>query len=381
MASVALPQNGGSLQLGPKGVWAHDMAPCRTRTVFAAAHVAARRPPTGHERSTAIDWEATLEIRHRLWRLGFGVADAMDTAQRGAGLSWPATQELIRRSSAEARMVGGRIACGAGTDHADGAVDLDDVVHAYEEQLAVVEAAGAQVVMMASRELARIARHPDDYLYVYDAVLQQTARPVIVHWLGEMFDPMLAGYWGFSELDGATNAVIDLLALHQNRVDGIKLSLLDAEREVAFRRRLPPGMKLYTGDDFNYVQLIRGDDAGHSDALLGILDGIAPVAARALQLLDAGDVAGYEATLRPTVPLARHVFAAPTRHYKTGLVFLAWLNGRQAEFAMLAGREIDRSTAHLLTLLQLADAAGLLEDPDLAAARMTLLLRARGESN
>lgn len=364
--------------------------PPTTRVAFAAAHVVA--DPLGDNAPgapAALDWDATLSFRHRLWSLGLGVADAMDTAQRGMGLDWASTRELIIRSGAEARTVGGRLACGVGTDQLTapaaslpaeraGRAQLADITAAYEEQLAVVEAAGAQPVLMASRALAARARGGEDYLSVYGTLLAQSSQPVILHWLGAMFDPALAGYWGSEDLDEATATVLALIKEHPGRVDGIKVSLLDAPREIALRRELPEGVRLYTGDDFHYPSLIRGDELGYSDALLGVFDPIAGPAAAALHALDAGDIGRYEALLAPTVPLARHLFAAPTFHYKTGVVFLAWLSGHQDHFSMVGGAQSGRSLPHLIELFQLADAAGVLPDPERAADRMRRLLAVAG---
>ncbi|WP_254898197.1 dihydrodipicolinate synthase family protein [Kitasatospora sp. NA04385] len=351
-----------------------------SRTVFAAAHVVA--DPLGGNAPgapAAVDWEATLAFRHHLWSLGLGVADAMDTAQRGMGLDWAATAELIRRSGAEARAVGGRLACGAGTDQLPaGPASSDDVAAAYEEQLAVVEEAGAQPILMASRALAASARGPEDYLRVYGRLVGQARQPVVLHWLGEMFDPALSDYWGSNDLDAAAKTVLELIRDNPGRIDGIKVSLLDAGREVALRRALPAGVKLYTGDDFHYPELIRGDELGYSHALLGVFDPIAPIAAAALRALDAGDLARYDALLAPTVPLARHLFAAPTFHYKTGVVFLAWLAGHQEHFTMVAGAQSGRSVSHLVELFRLADAAGVWGDPERAAARMREFLAVAG---
>ena len=287
------------------------------------------------------------------------VAEAMDTAQRGMGLDWSATSELIRRSVAEARAVGGEIACGAGTDNlpVDREPTLDDVRRAYAEQVGLIEGEGAQVILMASRALAAAARSADDYRRVVGEVLSGLSRPAILHWLGEAFDPALAGYWGSRDVDEASAVLLSIVADHRDRVDGIKISLLDAEREIALRRRLPEGVRMYTGDDFNYAELIRGDDRSHSDALLGIFDAVAPAAATALQALDAGDLERYDALLAPTIPLSRHIFRAPTFYYKTGIVFLAWLNGHQDHFRMVGGLESARSIVHLSELLRLADAA------------------------
>jgi hypothetical protein len=286
----------------------------------------------------------------------------MDTAQRGMGLDWPDARELIRRTAAE---VGGRLAAGAATDHAQPAT-LDEVRAAYEHQCELVETEGVQVIVMASRALASIATSPDDYREVYGAVLRQLDRPAILHWLGDMFDPALAGYWGSHDLDEAADVVLSIIDAHADKVDGIKVSLLDAQREVDLRRRLPEGVRLYTGDDFNYPELI----ATGSDALLGVFDAIAPAAAAALHALDAGDRAEYDRILEPTVPLARRLFEPPTFNYKTGIVFLALLNGHQEHFRLLGGLETARSIEHLADVFMLADRAGLLRDPELAAARM-----------
>jgi hypothetical protein len=345
-----------------------------SRTVFAAAHVVADPDADNAPGAPAVvDWDATLAFRHRLWSLGLGVADAMDTAQRGMGLDWAATKELIQRSGAEARSVGGAICCGVGTDQLPGAPDgsysLAEIGDAYEGQLEVVEQAGAQPVVMCSRVLAATARGAQDYAEVYERILGQAERPVILHWLGDMFDPALRGYWGSLDLDAATDSVLSIINEHAAKIDGIKVSLLDADREVALRRRLPAGVRLYTGDDFNFPELIAGDDQGFSHALLGIFDPLATQAASALELLDAGDVAGFRGVLDPLVPLARHIFAAPTQFYKTGVVFLAYLSGYQEHFRMVGGMENGRDRAHLAKLYEMAVEVGIFPDADLAAAR------------
>ena len=382
MAEILLPGPGGPRphRLRTPAVLDLPGTPSTSRVAFAAAHVVAD-PLGGNSPGApaAVDWEATLAFRRRLWSLGLGVADAMDTAQRGMGLDWAATRELIARSGAEARATGGLLACGAGTDQLTASAPaLGEITAAYEEQLAVVEAAGARVILMASRALAARARGPEDYHRVYGRLLAQTRQPVVLHWLGEMFDPALAGYWGSADLDLATESVLSLIKEHADRIDGIKVSLLDADREVALRRVLPAGVRLYTGDDFHYPELVRGDPLGHSDALLGVFDPIAAPAAAALHALDAGDPERYDRILAPTVPLARHLFAAPTQHYKTGIVFLAWLAGHQQHFTMVAGAQSGRSLPHLVELFRLADAAGLLPDPDLAVDRMRRLLAVAG---
>ena len=346
-------------------------SPLRSRKVFAAAHVAAVAAAGG---GAVIDWESTLRFREHLWAHGFGVAEAMDTAQRGMGLSWPQARELIARTAARAAETGriGALACGAGTDQlADGAEHpLRAIIDAYAEQMAFVQSTGAQVIVMASRALAASARGPRDYLEVYGELLKQAERPVILHWLGEAFDPALRGYWGGGGFDAAAATVLELIDRAGGRVDGVKLSVLDEGREVALRRRLPAGVRLYTGDDFNYAALIRGDaDGSHSDALLGAFAAITAPAAAALAALDRGDLAGYDAAMEPTVPLSRLIFEPPTYHYKAGVAFLAWLNGLQPQFTMLGGLERARPAGHLIRLFELAAAAGALTQPELAAER------------
>jgi hypothetical protein len=380
-AAVRLP-DGEVYRLRGGAGFVRPAGPPRERVAYAAAHVVADPAAENVAGAPAVlDWERTLAFRHHLWSYGLGVAEAMDTAQRGMGLDYPATRELIRRSATEARAVGGRIVAGVGTDQlAAGPVSLDGVARAYAEQLAEVLDAGARPVLMCSRHLAAAATGPDDYLRVYGDLLAASDRPVVLHWLGPVFDPALAGYWGSTDLDAAAETVLALVKAHQSTVDGIKVSLLDAGREVALRRRLPAGVRLYTGDDFNYPELIRGDRAGHSDALLGIFAAIAPAAATALAALDAGDLDGYERAFAPTVPLSRHIFAPPTYYYKTGIVFLAWLAGHQDHFTMVGGLQSGRSAAHLAALLRLADAAGLLPDADLAAARARAFFTVAGVS-
>lgn len=360
---------------------APDGRPPSTRACFAAAHVVADPLAAGDPvAEPAMDWEATMAFRRHLWSYGLGVADAMDTAQRGGALGWPLARELIVRSAAESRSSGGRLACGAATDQLDpvAAVSLDRIADAYIEQCELIEAEGATVVLMASRQLAAAASGPADYRAVYDAVLERTERPVILHWLGAVFDPALAGYWGARDPAGALEPVAALIADHAERIEGIKVSLLDAGLEVALRERLPAGVRVYTGDDFNFPELIRGDARGSSDALLGVFDPIAPVAAAALRALDDGDLDRYDELLAPTVPLAREMFAAPTSHYKVGVVLLAYLNGHQDHFRMLGGLESARSVVHLAEVFRLADAAGVLADPERAAHRFRPLLELAG---
>lgn len=358
------------------------------RIAYSAAHVVAdARAGVDPWLQAAVDWDATMTYRRHLWSLGLGVAEAMDTAQRGMGLDWPTSLELIRRTLDAAQdLPGALVASGCGTDHlaAGAAHSVDDVIRAYEEQMAAIEALGGRLVVMASRALVRVARGPDDYLRVYERILTQSREPVILHWLGDMFDPALAGYWGVADLDRAMDTALAAIATHPEKVDGIKISLLDKNREIEMRRRLPPGVRMYTGDDFNYAELIAGDGVGklpthqHSDALLGIFDAIAPAASSALAALAAGDTDRFHAILAPTVPLSRHIFRAPTRFYKTGVVFMAWLNGLQSHFAMVGGQQSARSLPHLCELFRLADSANVLLQPELAAHRMRLLMALNG---
>jgi len=382
MTVLHLPSTSGTVEpyeLGGPRTWQAPSGAPLCRTAYAAAHVVA--DPLADNtpgRPAALDWDATLAFRRHLWAQGLGVADAMDTAQRGMGLTWDTTAELIRRSGAEASAVGGTLACGVGTDHAPEVTDLDGVVAAYLEQLAVVQEAGATPILMASRELARVAGSGEDYLKVYGRVLQHSGKPVILHWLGPMFDPALTGYWGSDDVGTAMKLVLELIHHHEARVDGIKLSLLEQQHELDLRAALPDSVTMYTGDDFNYPDLIAGDERHHSHALLGIFDPIAPAASAALDALGRGDLTGYHEIFAPTLPLARHLFAAPTYYYKTGIVFLAWVNGHQDGFRMVGGLESARSVLHLVEAFRLADRAGLLRDPELAAARMTKLLTVAG---
>lgn len=386
MTTIRLPRADGTLHpytLRPPRTWPRP-APSVTldRVAFAAAHVVADPlADVDPWLQPAIDWDATLAFRAHLWSLGLGVAEAMDTAQRGMGLDWPASLELIDRSLRLARATPGAvIACGAGTDHLEPRPShtVADVIAAYELQCEAIESRGGRLILMASRALAACAESPDDYATVYGRILGQVKAPVILHWLGDMFDPALAGYWGHADLDRATDVCLAIIEGNAARIDGIKISLLDKDREIAMRRRLPPGVRMYTGDDFNFAELIAGDAKGHSDALLGIFDPIAPAAAAALAALAKGDRATFDAMLAPTVPLSRHVFRAPTRFYKTGVVFLAWLNGHQKHFTMIGGQQSARSLPHLVELFLLADAAGLVADPELGCARMRTLLSLHG---
>jgi hypothetical protein len=352
------------------------------RVAYSAAHVVA--DPLAEADpwiDAAVDWDKTIAYRKYLWRLGLGVAESMDTAQRGMGLDWKASLELIRRSLDAAKGIpGALIACGAGTDHLPPSPGLtvDQVIRAYEEQIEAIEKLGGRLILMASRALTACAKSPDDYGKVYDRILRQVKEPVIIHWLGEMFDPALDGYWGHKDHYAAMNVVADLIARNAAKVDGIKISLLDKQKEIDLRARLPKGVRMYTGDDFNYAELIAGEDAYYSDALLGIFDAIAPAASAALAALASQRVAEFHDILGPTVPLSRHIFKAPTRFYKTGVVFMAYLNGHQDHFVMVGGQQSARSLLHLAELFRLADAAGLLRDPDLAAHRMRQVMATQG---
>jgi hypothetical protein len=352
------------------------------RIAFAAAHIVAD-PLADIDpwEAAAIDWDKTIAFRHYLWDLGLGVAEAMDTAQRSGGLDWSNAKALIGHALDAARSRPGvKICCGVGTDHLDAKADaqVDPIIRAYEEQIEAVEAMGGRLVIMASRALARAAKTPADYAYVYGRILRQVKEPIIIHWLGEMFDPALAGYWGSADHAAAMETCLAIIRDHAAKIDGVKISLLSRDKEIEMRRRLPPGVRMYTGDDFNYAELIAGDEHGYSDALLGIFDAIAPAASAGLARLSVGDLQGFHGILEPTVPLSRHIFKAPTRFYKTGVVFLAWLNGLQDHFIMVGGQESARSLLHLVELFRLADKARVLHDPDLAASRMSKLLAMRG---
>ena len=401
MTSLILPDADGGTRrytVRPATSWARPSAPLTSRRAYAAAHVIPEASADNTPGAPAqLNWDATLAYRHELWSYGLGVADAMDTAQRGMGLDWAATQQLIKRSGADAasvvaagnaatagKSVRDLVACGAGTDQLDldalpgGAAGLDAVLEAYREQIAVVSEAGPKVILMASRALARVARGPEDYLHVYSTLLREVDQPVILHWLGTMFDPALAGYWGSDDIALATDTFLGLIREHADKVDGVKVSLLDAAHEVALRAQLPAGVRLYTGDDFNYPELIDGDGTHHSDALLGIFAAIYPAASVALQKYDAGNAAEARAILDSTRELGKHIFSAPTFYYKTGIAFLSWLNGRQAGFQMVGGLHSGRSVVHLARTFELADQAGLLRDPALAAFRMSDFLRING---
>ena len=352
------------------------------RVAYAAAHVVAD-PLADNDPwlDVNIDWDKTIAFRHYLWDLGLGVAEAMDTAQRGGGLDWKGAQQLIKHALEAAKSrPGARIGCGCGTDHleANDGVTLDDIIRAYEEQIEVIEGMGGRLILMASRALARAAKSPADYEKVYGRILRQVKEPVIIHWLGEMFDPALEGYWGSSDHMAAMDTCLAIMADNAAKIDGVKISLLSKEKEIVMRRRLPKGVRMYTGDDFNYAELIAGDEQGHSDALLGIFDAIAPAASAGLAKLANNDLQGFHGIMEPTVPLSRHIFKAPTRFYKTGVVFLAWLNGLQDHFSMIGGQQSARSVLHFAELFRLADKARVLHDPDLAASRMGKFLAVQG---
>jgi len=387
-ATLRLPVSGGTLQdytvantplaapERPAGGHAFN------RVAFAAAHVVVD-PLADNDPwlDRNIDWERTVAFREYLWDLGLGVAEAMDTAQRGMGLDWTGAKELIANvQSAARKRSDALIAYGAGTDHLPPGPDvsIDDVTHAYEEQVAYVEEQGGRIILMASRALAAAAKSPEDYVRVYDRILRQVRQPVIIHWLGDMFDPALAGYWGSRNDMQAMETAVAIINDHASKVDGVKISLLSAEKEIVMRRRLDPAVKMYTGDDFNYAELIAGDEQGYSHALLGIFDAVAPAASAALQKLAKDDLTGFHDILAPTVPLSRHIFKAPTRFYKTGVVFLAYLNGFQNHFQMLGGQQSARSVVHLAELFRLADQARVLRDPDLATDRMKTILATAG---
>jgi len=372
----------GSVPLKPKSRMPFN------RIAYSAAHVvsdplAAVDPWL----QCAVDWGATIDYRRHLWSLGLGVAEAMDTAQRGMGLDWPTSLELIRRTLDAAQDVpGSQVASGCGTDQLvlEDVTTVDEVIAAYEEQLEAIEKLGGKLIVMASRALARVAKSPADYERVYDRILSQVKQPVVLHWLGDMFDPALLGYWGSADVEQAMSTALGIIQSHSHKVDGIKISLLDKDKEIAMRRRLPPGVRMYTGDDFNYAELIAGDGFGHdivngqSDALLGIFDAIAPAASAALTALAEGKLDTFHAILGPTVPLSRHIFMAPTRYYKTGVVFMAWLNDHQSHFSMIGGQQSTRSAQHLAELFRLADEAHLLEHPELAVHRMKNLMAIHG---
>jgi len=375
LLTIKLPT--GSHAVREPGVFTKPRAPF-TRKALAAAHVVA--DPLSEKDpwlEAAIDWDATLAYRRHLWSWGFGVAEAMDTAQRGMGLDWGNSLELIRRSVAEG---GGFVASGAGTDHLPSGKrhSIEEIIAAYESQCAAIEKLGGRIILMASRALAASAKSSDDYARVYDRILSQVKEPAIIHWLGEMFDPALEGYWGSRDHTAAMDVCLSMIEKNRSKVDGIKISLLDKDKEIAMRRRLPAGVRMYTGDDFNFAELIEGDAQGHSDALLGIFDAIAPAASQALSHLARKEMGKYHEVLAPTVPLSRHIFCAPTRFYKTGVVFMAWLNGHQEHFVMVGGQQSARHVLHLAELFRLADAAGLLADPPLACARMKHFLALHG---
>jgi dihydrodipicolinate synthase/N-acetylneuraminate lyase len=383
MTSLTLLDAAGvraTVPLAAAPAFAKPAGPLTSRVAYAAAHVVPKAWADNTPGEPAeIDWDATLAFRHHVWSWGLGVADAMDTAQRNMGLDAAATRELIERSAAEAASVGGKVVVGVNTDHVDETViSLDDIVDAYKQQLHHAEDAGAGAVLMASRHLARAAQSADDYRRVYREVLAAAGGPVVLHWLGTAFDPSLAGYFGSTDTEAAASTMLQIIEYNRDRVSGVKMSLLDADAEISVRRRLPDSARMFTGDDFHYVSLIEGDEAGHSDALLGAFAALAPNASAAIQALDADDADAYRRILGPTEELSRQVFAAPTYFYKTGVAFLAWLNGHQAAFQMVGGLHAARSLPHLSRIVELANASGALERPELAAERWHALLTLNG---
>lgn len=382
MTTISLPNETGQIQpynLTGTPIAPVALSPTASRVIYSAAHVVANPLSSSDPYGPAdVDWDATLRFRAHLSELGLGIAEAMDTAQRGMGLDWDGAYELIKQT--KAALPNALVANGVGTDHlpADRSYSLDEVRAAYMKQLEAVQSLDARVILMASRALTRAATSPDDYVKLYSDILASCDHPVILHWLGEMFDPALAGYWGVSDFSQALDIALSIIHANEAKVDGIKISLLDKDKEIIMRRRLPKGVKMYTGDDFNYPELIAGDDEGFSHALLGIFDPLAAAAAHAVNQLSAGDKTGFRSTLDPTVPLARHIFRAPTQYYKTGVVFLAWLNGFQDHFVMLNGAQAARSLPHLAQIFRMADGAGLLSQPDLAQERMTSLIKLYG---
>ncbi len=354
------------------------------RTAFAAAHVvsdtmAERNPWFGRP---AVDWESTLRFRHYLWDQGLGLAEAMDTAQRGMGLDWLTAKELIERTMCDAKVhpLKPRVACGAGTDHFTTAQlnSEDAIVEAYSEQMSVIEAAGGQIIIMASRAIVALDSDPEVYVRIYSRLIEQASDPVILHWLGDMFDPALKGYWGVEGFDAAAKSVLEIINLYEHRIDGIKISLLEKAYEESFRARLPESVRLYTGDDYNYTKLIEGQGEHYSHALLGIFAAIAPAASQALEALAMGDKKTYHELLLPTVPLSHEIFKVPTRYYKAGIAFLAWLNGMQEHFIMPGGFQSSREICHYSQVYRLADQARLLIDPSMAESRMRVLLNTHG---
>lgn len=384
---IKLPDQDGKLtaytpRTEPRARTAAD-GPFRSRVAVAAAHVVvdplAANEPFG---APVIDWDASLAFRRHLWSEGFVVGEALDTAQRGMGLDWGLASELIRRSGAEAAAVGGKLTAGVWTDHIDPATtDLAAIAAAYEQQLEAVDAAGAQAIILSSRQLAAAATSAEDYANVYGKLLSQATRPVILHWVGPEWDPALAGYWGSDDPGTAMDNFLAIVTEHAAKVDGVKVAPLPLDREIELRGRLPQGVRCYTGDDFSYPQLMAGDGRTHSDALLGVLDPLAGLAADAIRLLDQGDTAGFRALMDPTVELSGHLFEGPgmnIRFYKTGIVFLAWLSGHQNHFRMIWGEQAARSVPHLARAYQLGDRLGLFPDPALAEHRMRAILTTAG---
>lgn len=386
MSSILLPATNNKLErynIISQGYGSYVPSGSFSRTVYAAAHVvvnplAERHPGVS---PVAVDWDATLAYREHLWNMGFKVAEAMDTAQRGMGVDWPTALELVKRSLDVARGIeGADLASGAGTDQLTdfSRLTLDDVKRAYIEQIDAIEGAGGRIILMASRALAAVAKGPEDYISLYNELIQGCRNPVILHWLGDMFDSKLAGYWGSNDVWQNMDTVMAIINDNADKIDGIKISLLETEYECELRKRLPASVKMFTGDDFNYPELIEGDGQHHSHGLLGIFDPIAPVAAQALEALALGDKDQYRALMQPTIPLSRKIFESPTQFYKAGVVFIAWLNGYQSHFSMAGGMQSSRSISHYAEVFRLADRAGVLKDPQLAAQRMQQLLAVYG---
>lgn len=382
------------VELSEAPAYTRPDGPLRSRVAYAAAHVVPKVAGDNTPgRPAEIDWDATLAFRRHAYAWGLGVADAMDTAQRNMGLDAAATRELISRSAAVAREEGGAVVVGVNTDHVDDEqITVDAVIDAYKTQLHFTEEQGAGPVIMASRHLARAARSADDYRRVYREVLGAATTPVVLHWLGTAFDPVLQGYFGSDDWRAASDVLIEIIGENPDKVSGVKMSLLDAASEVAVRDRLPDGVRMFTGDDFNYVGLIGGADVPdapqpvseaaeprrHSDALLGAFAALTTSASAAIQALDAGDPGRYLEILGPTEALSRQIFAAPTFYYKTGVAFVSWLNGHQPAFQMVGGLHSARSLPHLSRIVELANEARALENPDLAAGRWHALLKLNG---
>lgn len=382
--TLRLPETGGGMRthvMREPAVFEKHPRPFTSRTVLAAPHVVADvRAEYTPGVAPPVDWESTMAFRRHLWSYGIGVAEGMDTSERGVGgLMWPQAQELIALGIEEAAAAGGAIVCGAGTDQISSAQpSLEHVIDAYLEQTSYIEGRGGATVIRASHALVAAAKSDEDYLKVYGTVLASLERPAIVHWLGTVFDPTLAGYWGHDDVRAAMRVVLEMAHSNVDSLRGIKFSLLDDELESEFRRLVPPSVQVFTGDDYGYTQLLLGDSEHHSHGLLGVLDPIAPIASAAFAALDQGDESSFTETMDATIPFAVKMFEPPAASYKVGVVFTAWLSGHQEHFRMVTGREGMRSLQHLTDLFVLADALGLYPDPELAAHRMRILLAMGG---